>query len=464
MLRVSLQRLATLPKCQPLTSACALKTIVTGFPHTLPTTQCSRALTTSALACRKFEFRKGTVVNVDGDKEKALPTETDTAAAQSTDNIQTANSLESAATGESKPKRKPKQRKKKANKDSPSEGASEVTATEHLTDLSATESTQASEPPAVAETPKSTSKRSRRKAKAKSDEVTVAKSDNDSPTKSSEPKEVSTSVLEDNTIEVKQTDSGILIQSGNVFTFKTAGAPKATALETADAMEDETGYFKDDPTVAAITAKPDKNVSQAKKQAAKKRDASSAAKADTVRKEVAQDVWACVSCGFPQNFAQRTTCYRCMEPKDGVQDQPKASLYSETTLGLFSAEGVTPIEPASEVDDEHFVPLHRRTMQQNQTFIAKPRNEWEAQMLTMDRQWKFPIDNEQDLEEDKTSTFEDHVFLDHWLDEFAHSETALKHMELVITGLQQNPYMTSQQKVDVIKWHKDYFKEENLRT
>ena len=73
MLRASLQRLVTLPKCQSLTFACALKTIVTDSPHTRPITECSRALTTSVLASGRFEFR--TIVSVDGDKEKVITQE-----------------------------------------------------------------------------------------------------------------------------------------------------------------------------------------------------------------------------------------------------------------------------------------------------------------------------------------------------------------------------------------------------
>ena len=87
-----------------------------------------------------------------------------------------------------------------------------------------------------------------------------------------------------------------------------------------------------------------------------------------------------------------------------------------------------------------------------------PQNSFEEMMLTIDKQWKFPIDNEQDMGIEEDTSFEEHVFLDHHLDEFP-EEGPIKHfMELVITGLQQNPYLSVKQKQERVMWFKDYFK------
>ena len=86
-----------------------------------------------------------------------------------------------------------------------------------------------------------------------------------------------------------------------------------------------------------------------------------------------------------------------------------------------------------------------------------PQNSFEEMMLTIDKQWKFPIDNEQDMGVEEDTSFEEHVFLDHHLDDFP-EEGPVKHfMELVITGLQQNPYLSVKQKQERIMWFKNYF-------
>ena len=81
---------------------------------------------------------------------------------------------------------------------------------------------------------------------------------------------------------------------------------------------------------------------------------------------------------------------------------------------------------------------------------------FEEQMLNINRVWQFPVDNQQNTDEDRY-TFHDHVFLDHHLVDFPQVEPVLKYMELVITGLQQNPYLSYEEKVGKIMWYKTYF-------
>lgn len=88
---------------------------------------------------------------------------------------------------------------------------------------------------------------------------------------------------------------------------------------------------------------------------------------------------------------------------------------------------------------------------------VKPQNAFEAKMLDIDRQWQFPIDNEQDMGIEESTGFDEHVFLDHLLEEFPEEGPVFKFMELVITGLQQNPHLNIEEKTSQVLWFKEYF-------
>ncbi|CAG9135912.1 unnamed protein product [Plutella xylostella] len=72
--------------------------------------------------------------------------------------------------------------------------------------------------------------------------------------------------------------------------------------------------------------------------------------------------------------------------------------------------------------------------------------------------WKFPIDNEQGLEEENDVHFSEHIFLDAHLDGWCPSKGPIRHfMELVCVGLSKNPFYTVKEKRDHILWYKEYF-------
>ena len=72
--------------------------------------------------------------------------------------------------------------------------------------------------------------------------------------------------------------------------------------------------------------------------------------------------------------------------------------------------------------------------------------------------WKFPIDNEQGMEEEQNVHFSEHVFLERHLTGWCPTIGPIRHyMELVCVGLSKNPYMTVQEKYDHIMWYKNYF-------
>jgi small subunit ribosomal protein S31 len=60
--------------------------------------------------------------------------------------------------------------------------------------------------------------------------------------------------------------------------------------------------------------------------------------------------------------------------------------------------------------------------------------------------------------------FHQHVFLEHHLDPWCPTKGPVRHfMELVCVGLQKNPYITPQQKVEHIEWFRDYFSSEEKK-
>ncbi|XP_043247801.1 28S ribosomal protein S31, mitochondrial isoform X2 [Colletes gigas] len=72
--------------------------------------------------------------------------------------------------------------------------------------------------------------------------------------------------------------------------------------------------------------------------------------------------------------------------------------------------------------------------------------------------WKFPIDNEQGMEEEHNVHFSKHVFLEHHLTGWCPTKGPIRHfMELVCIGLSKNPYITVEEKYEHIMWYKEYF-------
>ena len=55
--------------------------------------------------------------------------------------------------------------------------------------------------------------------------------------------------------------------------------------------------------------------------------------------------------------------------------------------------------------------------------------------------------------------FHEHIFLEHHLTGFPDIVPISHFMELVVTGLSKNPYMSVQQKIEHINWFREYFEE-----
>jgi len=91
--------------------------------------------------------------------------------------------------------------------------------------------------------------------------------------------------------------------------------------------------------------------------------------------------------------------------------------------------------------------LHQRELKLAVTH--PPRNYFEKMALWTEqgKLWKFPIDNEQGMDDEAKNYFTEHVFLEKHLESWCPTKGPIRHfMELVCVGLSKNPYFTVTQK------------------
>lgn len=64
------------------------------------------------------------------------------------------------------------------------------------------------------------------------------------------------------------------------------------------------------------------------------------------------------------------------------------------------------------------------------------------------------------MDDELNTSFVEHVFLEEHLDPWCPKKGAVRNfMELVCTGLSQNPYLSVEEKHEHIKWYRNYFEE-----
>lgn len=93
-----------------------------------------------------------------------------------------------------------------------------------------------------------------------------------------------------------------------------------------------------------------------------------------------------------------------------------------------------------------------------------PKNIYEQMIIWTEqgKLWKFPIDNELGMNDEKNVFFTEHVFLEPLLDEWCPTKGPIRHfMELVCVGLSKNPFLSIEEKKDHINWFRQYFYEKN---
>ncbi|XP_064210778.1 small ribosomal subunit protein mS31 [Tribolium castaneum] len=135
----------------------------------------------------------------------------------------------------------------------------------------------------------------------------------------------------------------------------------------------------------------------------------------------------------------------------------KIDLFGAESLGIFTDKASYVSEG---VENKTWNELYQRDLK---LAVTHPPSNYFQQMILWTEQgkiWKFPIDNEQGLDEEKKVYFTEHVFLEKYLEPWCPQKGPLRHfMELVCVGLSKNPYLTVDAKREHIKWFKNYFEE-----
>lgn len=140
-------------------------------------------------------------------------------------------------------------------------------------------------------------------------------------------------------------------------------------------------------------------------------------------------------------------------------DGTNLRLFDGPALGIFTKRS-----PSSDVD-----PPRRRSLfdlieeEERQRLMTMPPNNAFEEMIRWTKEgklWKFPIDNEQGLDDEAKVGFHEHVFLEPHLEGRFPKKGPIRHfMELVAIGLSKNPYFTAQEKREHIEWYAEYFKD-----
>ncbi|CAL4060703.1 unnamed protein product, partial [Meganyctiphanes norvegica] len=141
--------------------------------------------------------------------------------------------------------------------------------------------------------------------------------------------------------------------------------------------------------------------------------------------------------------------YRDYKPRD---------LFSAEPLDIFPKNYVAPKK------DKSFTPTWDALADREMSLsVSHPPENAIEEMIQWTKQgklWKFPINNEIGLEEEKKVGFHEHIFLERNLAGWCPQRGPVRHfMELVCTGLSKNPHLTVERKKEHIIWYKNYFGE-----
>ncbi|VVC32671.1 Mitochondrial 28S ribosomal protein S31 [Cinara cedri] len=141
-----------------------------------------------------------------------------------------------------------------------------------------------------------------------------------------------------------------------------------------------------------------------------------------------------------------------------IDNYVPTQLFSSKPLGIF-----TDIKPDK---DYPSLPTWDRLYNKSLKMAAThpPKNIYEQMIIWTEqgKLWKFPIDNELGMDDEKTVFFTEHVFLEPLIDEWCPTKGPIRHfMELVCTGLSKNPFLSVKEKKDHINWFRQYFYEKN---
>ncbi|XP_035452973.2 28S ribosomal protein S31, mitochondrial [Spodoptera frugiperda] len=158
-------------------------------------------------------------------------------------------------------------------------------------------------------------------------------------------------------------------------------------------------------------------------------------------------------------YSQRKGKPADSEPRGEKRKMPAVS--QPTVVNIFSGQPLG-IFKAKEGNYGTTLDVWENLKQRELTLATsqQPTNYFQKMILWTEQGkiWKFPIDNEQGLEEEQNVHFSEHIFLDSHLEGWCPKKGPIRHfMELVCVGLSKNAFYTVQEKKDHIMWYKEYF-------
>ncbi|KAH8410813.1 hypothetical protein KR222_010808, partial [Zaprionus bogoriensis] len=148
-------------------------------------------------------------------------------------------------------------------------------------------------------------------------------------------------------------------------------------------------------------------------------------------------------------------------PQRHIKREPETftgsvNLYGSEPLGIFTKGAPILSESADMLST--WSSLNERELKLQAAHPPANHFEQLVQWTAQGKVWRFPIDNEQDLQEEAHVDFSEHIFLEQHLEGWCPSRGPVRHfMELVCVGLSKNPYVTAREKKEHILWFRDYF-------
>ncbi|XP_039756707.1 28S ribosomal protein S31, mitochondrial isoform X2 [Pararge aegeria] len=158
---------------------------------------------------------------------------------------------------------------------------------------------------------------------------------------------------------------------------------------------------------------------------------------------------------------QRTRYSKRHQDREEPRPKQRQSMSQANTINIFTGEPLGIFE-AKEPNYGTRLDLWEK-LNQRELMLATsqpPANYFQKMIMWTEqgKVWKFPINNEQGMEEEKNVHFSEHIFLDAHLEGWCPTKGPIRHfMELVCVGLSKNAFYTVKEKIDHIMWYKEYF-------
>lgn len=153
------------------------------------------------------------------------------------------------------------------------------------------------------------------------------------------------------------------------------------------------------------------------------------------------------------------------EMKKGFRQTTSIDVFGGQRLNIFDVDKINKkkLQEATPASAASYPIFEERKAEMIKIALGGlPRNAFEEQieLTKQGKLWNFPVDNEQEMHEEKKFAFHEHVFLErHLAGRFPDTGPVRRFMELVCVGLSKNAFLTVPEKMAHIQWYSDYFRE-----